>query len=112
MSLEPQNLSIAGRLGGVSAVLRPGEVTAICGPNGAGKSTLLAALAGLLAPTGGVVTLDDAPLGGLSARQRAQAIGYLPQTAEIAWDIDVATLAGLGRLPWPRRERSRRRRCR
>ena len=100
MSLEAQNLGIAGRLGGVSAVLRPGEVTAICGPNGAGKSTLLAALAGLLAPTGGVVTLDDAPLGRLPTRQRAQAIGYLPQTAEIAWDIDVATLAGLGRLPW------------
>ena len=98
--LEARDLTIAGRLDSVSAVLRPGEVTAICGPNGAGKSTLLAALAGLLGPTGGTVTLDARPLADWSTRQRAQALGYLPQTAEIAWDIDVATLAGLGRLPW------------
>ena len=98
--LEARDLTIAGRLDSVSAVLRPGEVTAICGPNGAGKSTLLAALAGLLGPSGGTVTLDARPLADWPTRQRAQAIGYLPQTAEIAWDIDVATLAGLGRLPW------------
>ena len=100
MTLAARDLSIAGRLASVSATLRPGEITAICGPNGAGKSTLLAALAGLLAPGGGAVMLDDAPLARLSPRERAQALGYLPQTAEIAWDIDVATLAGLGRLPW------------
>lgn len=100
MTLAARDLSIAGRLDSVSATLRPGEVTAICGPNGAGKSTLLAALAGLLAPDGGTVMLDGAPLARLSARERAQALGYLPQTAEIAWDIDVSTLAGLGRLPW------------
>lgn len=100
MMLEARDLSIAGRLDRVSARLRPGEVTAICGPNGAGKSTLLAALAGLLSPGSGAVTLDGEALAGLSARHRAQALGYLPQTAEIAWDIDVATLAGLGRLPW------------
>ena len=98
--LEARDLTIAGRLDRVSAALRPGEVTAICGPNGAGKSTLLAALAGLLAPTNGAVMRDGAPLARSTARERAQAIGYLPQTAEIAWDIDVATLAGLGRLPW------------
>ncbi len=100
MTLAARDLSIAGRLDSVSATLRPGEVTAICGPNGAGKSTLLAALAGLLAPDGGAVMLDGAPLARLSARERARALGYLPQTAEVAWDIDVATLAGLGRLPW------------
>ena len=100
MTLEARDLSIAGRLESVCTTLRPGEVTAICGPNGAGKSTLLAALAGLLAPDGGTVILDGAPLARKSARERAQALGYLPQTAEIAWDLDVATLAGLGRLPW------------
>ena len=48
MMLTARELILAGRLRGISATLRPGEVTAICGPNGAGKSTLLAALAGLL----------------------------------------------------------------
>jgi len=100
MMLAACGLSIAGRLDSVSAKLRPGAVTAICGPNGAGKSSLLAALAGLLAPDGGEVMLDGAPLARLAARERARALGYLPQTAEVAWDIDVATLAGLGRLPW------------
>jgi iron complex transport system ATP-binding protein len=86
-------------LQGLTAALRPGEVTAICGPNGAGKSTLLTALAGLLAPSSGSVTLDAEPLGALSGRERARAIGYLPQHAEVAWDVDVRTLVGLGRLP-------------
>ena len=31
---------------------------------------------------------------------RARAIGYLPQTPEIAWDVSVETLVALGRIPW------------
>lgn len=85
---------------GVSAALQPGTVTAICGPNGAGKSTFLGALAGLLPPLGGRVTLDGGPLAALTPRARAQAIGFLPQTGEVAWDVSVAHLAALGRLPY------------
>ena len=104
--LEVRNLSLCGRLDGISAALRPGEVTAICGPNGAGKSTLLTALAGLTLPgpalpDGGAVLLDGAPLATMAARARAQAIGYLPQSPEVAWDVSVETLVALGRLPWP-----------
>lgn len=82
-----------------SLALRRGEVTAIIGPNGAGKSTLLACLAGLRAPDHGAVTLGDVPLKRVSARKRGQRIGFLPQVAEVNWDIDVATLVSLGRLP-------------
>jgi len=99
MTLTCENLTLAGRLSGITAQFQPGQVTAICGPNGAGKSTLLAALAGLL-PTQGTVTLDGRPLGHLASHQRAQAIGYLPQSGDIAWDVSVETLIGLGRLPW------------
>lgn len=95
--LSARNLTLAGRLTGVTLDLKPGEVTAICGPNGAGKSSLLACLAGL---EPGMVTLDEAPLAALPPRERARAIGYLPQSAELAWDLSVETLAGLGRLPW------------
>jgi iron complex transport system ATP-binding protein len=97
--LEARNLALAGRLGGVSAVLRPGEITAICGPNGAGKSSLLQCLAGLLSPESGHVGLGNAELAGLHPRKRAQAIGYLPQAGEIAWDPSVRHLVALGRLP-------------
>jgi iron complex transport system ATP-binding protein len=100
MSLSAQNLGLAGRLDGVSLTLQPGEVIAICGPNGAGKSSLLACLAGLLKPQRGALALDGAPLATLTLRNRARAIGYLPQQGEVAWDVSVETLAGLGRLPW------------
>ncbi|MCZ8172619.1 MAG: ABC transporter ATP-binding protein [Brevundimonas sp.] len=98
--LAADNLVLPGRLHGVSLSLRPGEVTAICGPNGAGKSSLLSCLAGLTVPQSGAAMLDGAPLATLPAEARARAIGYLPQVAEVAWDVSVQTLAGLGRLPW------------
>ena len=101
MTLLAHNLTLADRLSGVSATLRPGQVTAICGPNGAGKSTLLSCLAGLLEPQAGAVMLDEAALAAMPPRARAQAIGFLPQTPEIAWDVSVETLVSLGRLPWP-----------
>jgi iron complex transport system ATP-binding protein len=95
------NLTLAGTrvLDDVSVAVRPGQVTAIIGPNGAGKSTLIAALAGLRPPDGGQVTLDETPLDQLPPQRRAQRIGFLPQVAEVNWDIDVATLVALGRLP-------------
>ncbi len=97
--LEIRNLSIDARLDSVSASLAPGGITAICGPNGAGKSTLLATLAGLVAPGSGEVLFDGQPLDRMSARARARAIGYLPQAAEVAWDVSVSSLVALGRLP-------------
>ena len=99
MTLEAREISVAGRLEGVSAALQPGAITAICGPNGAGKSSLLEALAGLLAPDAGEVVLDAAPLATLHPRERARRIGYLPQHGEVAWNLSVRSLAALGRLP-------------
>lgn len=82
-----------------SLALCQGEITAIIGPNGAGKSTLLACLAGLRTPDSGAVTLGKVPLTRITARERGKRIGFLPQVAEVNWDIDVATLVSLGRLP-------------
>jgi len=104
--LEREGLSARGltvRLGGravldqLSLSLRRGEVAAIVGPNGAGKSTLMTCLAGLRRPTAGLVTLDGADVARLSDRERAKRIGYLPQSPEIAWRLDVHTFVRLGR---------------
>ena len=51
-----------------------GEFVAIVGPTGCGKSTLLNVAAGLLAPSGGSVTVFGAPLAGRNAQA-----GYLFQ---------------------------------
>ena len=104
MTLAAENLTLTrgGRavVEGLSAMLAPGQITAIVGPNGAGKSSLLLGLAGLLPPAAGAVMLDGSPLASLPARTRAQAIGYLPQGADVAWDVAVEALVALGRLPW------------
>ncbi|OYY91326.1 MAG: ABC transporter [Sphingomonas sp. 28-66-16] len=103
MSLAAAALSLT--LGGtrvlerVDATFAPGRVTAILGPNGAGKSTLLACLAGLRDPDAGIVTLDGIPRTRHDRRDLARRIGFLPQTANVHWDVDVETLVTLGRFP-------------
>ena len=99
MRLSSHSLTLAGRLANVSLALEPGTITAICGPNGAGKSTLLETLAGLIKPDLGHVCLGDSMLAAMAPRARARAIGYLPQQAEIAWDVPVRRLVELGRMP-------------
>ena len=100
MTIAATDLQLGDRLRGISLTLRQNEVTAICGPNGAGKSSLLTALAGILPLQGGEVRLDGDLLAALDHADRARRIGYLPQQAELAWDLSVEVLAGLGRLPW------------
>lgn len=103
MTLAAQTISL--KLGGVQvldqvdASFAPGRVTAILGPNGAGKSSLLACLAGLRAPDRGSVTLDGISRAEIDARVLARRIGFLPQTADVHWDVDVETLVALGRFP-------------
>jgi iron complex transport system ATP-binding protein len=86
-------------LRGVTAQFQRGRVTALLGPNGAGKSTLLACLAGLRVPDAGRVSLAGVDVMTLDRMDRARRIGLLPQSPEVHWDIDVATLVALGRLP-------------
>lgn len=86
-------------LHGITAMMEPGTITAICGPNGAGKSTLLAGLAGLLPLCDGQALLNGEDIGALPLSERARKIGYLPQDGAIAWDMTVRNLVGLGRLP-------------
>lgn len=83
----------------ISADFLPGRVTAVLGPNGAGKSTFLQCLAGLRAMAGGDVRIDGVPLHTLGAQRRARRIGYLPQQAQLHWNIRVHALVALGRHP-------------
>ncbi|MFZ4689449.1 MAG: ABC transporter ATP-binding protein [Polymorphobacter sp.] len=103
MTLGADNLSLTlgdvHVLSNVNAAFHTGRVTAVLGPNGAGKSSLLACLAGLRAPDSGTVMLGGIPREQLDRRDLARRIGFLPQTADVHWDIDVETLVALGRFP-------------
>ena len=103
MALSVTDLSVelggSPVLYGITAAFQPGRVTAILGPNGSGKSTLVRALAGLLDPDGGQVRLEGRMLGRIDPRERARAVGYLPQDATVHWNMGVRDLIALGRLP-------------
>jgi len=51
-------------LDGVSLQIRSGEIVALLGKSGSGKSTLLRCIAGLIAPSTGVVTFRGTPVEG------------------------------------------------
>ena len=74
----------------VSMDLARGEVVALLGPNGSGKTTTFYAIAGLVPPDGGRVTLDGRDVTWLPMYRRAQAgIGYLPQEMSIFRGLTV-----------------------
>ena len=53
-------------LRGVTLNITEGEILFVTGPNGAGKSTLLNAIAGVVPPVSGAITLDGAGVTGAS----------------------------------------------
>lgn len=63
----------------VSFELAPGEVFALLGPNGAGKTTTLRMLAGLIAPTAGMVSIGGERLTRETASRLRQRIGLLTE---------------------------------
>jgi len=68
----------------VSMTLGRGEVVALLGPNGSGKTTCFYAIAGLVTPESGSVTIDGRDVTTLPMYRRAQmGIGYLPQEMSI-----------------------------
>ncbi|MGR3702179.1 MAG: LPS export ABC transporter ATP-binding protein [Paracoccaceae bacterium] len=73
-----------------SMELNRGEVVALLGPNGSGKSTTFYAIAGLVYPEGGEVTIDGQDVTNLPMYRRAKmGIGYLPQEMSIFRGLSV-----------------------
>lgn len=83
-------------LDGVTAQAAAGEWLALIGPNGAGKTTLLRAAAGLLT-CDGAITVGDRAVAGLSRRQLARLMAYVPQRPQFPPDMTVSEYVLLGR---------------
>lgn len=77
-----------------------GEAVAIVGSNGAGKSTLLRAIAGLLRPIDGSVTVDGRDLTGRPVHHVARAsVAYVPAERHLFPTMTVKTNLLLGAYP-------------
>ena len=90
-------------LDGISVQVSSGRVLAVRGSSGSGKSSLLAILGGLIAPSGGTVTLDAAtvtPAGDLAVRRR---FGFVLQgyglVAALTAHENVAVVLQAARVP-------------
>jgi iron complex transport system ATP-binding protein len=83
----------------VDLELEDGEWVCLIGPNGAGKSTLLRAIAGLV-PFEGAILLDGGPLTGLSRREVARRLAFVPQSPLLPPDLPVGEYVLLGRTPY------------
>ncbi|MEU0311752.1 ABC transporter ATP-binding protein, partial [Streptomyces cyaneofuscatus] len=84
---------------GLDLAVPPGRITAIVGANACGKSTLLRALARLLAPRAGSVSLDGRALHSIPTRELAQQLGILPQSPVAPEGLTVIDLVNRGRSP-------------
>jgi len=77
-------------LHGVSLAIAPGEVTTLLGPNGAGKSTLVLAVAGVIRPTAGEISVGDTTL---TRRRpeliRSSGVAVVPEGRRLLPDLTV-----------------------
>ena len=88
-------------LSGITLDLPAGEVLGVLGANGAGKTTLLATLAGELAPGGGQLQIGWQAVARMKPGELARCRAVLPQSASLAFDLEVHAIVGMGSYPFP-----------
>lgn len=87
----------------VSLGVSRGDFLAIIGRNGAGKSTLFKCIAGIYGKHvryAGTIRIDGRASAGISARERARHIAYVPQSAPADIPYTVRDLLEMSRYPW------------
>ncbi len=99
--LRIENLSAGYEQGfvvrGVSLKLETGEFAAVLGPNGSGKSTLIRAVLGLLRNVSGGVCVEGKEVEGLSRREVARTMAYVPQLPDPVFDFTAGEIVLMGR---------------
>ncbi|HSO72721.1 MAG TPA: ABC transporter ATP-binding protein [Thermodesulfobacteriota bacterium] len=80
--------------------LAAGEMAGLLGPNGSGKSTLLLALAGVLQPTHGRVSISGQEVHAADARWRARQMASVPQKITVSFPFKCLSAVLMGRYPY------------
>lgn len=102
MRTEHLHVSLGGRrlIADLSWQVSHGEFWCVLGQNGVGKTSLLYALAGLLRPTSGRISIDGAAIGSMPAPDLARKRGLLPQQHLDAFSHTVLDTVLIGRTPY------------
>ena len=100
--IEARNLRVrfgtVPALDGVSLAVSSGEWVGVIGPNGAGKTTLLRAVGTVIRAEGSLSVAGESARG-LSQRQLARLIAYVPQRPHLPPEMTAAQYVLLGRTP-------------
>jgi len=108
VSAELAARAVSVVLGGVRVVLGvslhapAGSFVGVVGPNGSGKSTLLRAVARVVRPEDGTVSVDGGDVWLASARTAARCTALVSQHGPLDADLTVEELVSLGRSPHKR----------
>ena len=101
--LECRNLSCGygshAVLSKVDLTIIPGETVVLLGPNGSGKSTLLKSVSKGLQLVHGGIYLGGDDISGLSHRDVALRVAFVPQEESFKFEFKVRDVVTMGRLP-------------
>jgi iron complex transport system ATP-binding protein len=100
LSIEVSNLSFSygtrSVLNQISFKAEDSSLLSILGPNGVGKSTLFRCMLGLLGQYEGRASIDGKDIRGLSVRQLARLVAYIPQSHYPAFNYSVFDMVLMG----------------
>ena len=107
LDVELKNLNFAYKsrkktfpvLEDISVRIRGAQLVSILGPNGVGKSTLIHCMNRILDPTAGAVTINGYDVDGISIKDLAKFMGYVPYSSVDNFPLSVTDTVLMGRHP-------------
>lgn len=81
----------------ISLSLKANDILCLLGPNGTGKTTLLKCLLKISKFQSGEVLLEGRSIKGISPRERAKIMAYVPQAAVMSFPYEVNEVVLMGR---------------
>lgn len=83
----------------ISLTVRQGDFFMVLGPNGSGKTTLLKAIAGIVKPQQGELSILGRPVQDYSRKELARVLGLVQQLAPVDFPFTVQEVVLMGRAP-------------